>query len=85
METEPSPRETELKRKILTILTGNSSPEKHRQDAEHVFEAQKYQAYFVTTDKRILNNRDELRDICRVRIMRPTEMLQVIEERVKAR
>lgn len=71
--------ERAVARDIHAVLTGNANPEKHAQDAQHVFEAQKYGSYFVTTDKRILDKADALRRRCGVEILRPSEFLKLVE------
>jgi len=70
--------EIKLKTEILKILTGNGKPEKNGKDAEHVFEASKYGRYFITTDKRILNKKKELEDLCSVIILKPSEFLEIL-------
>ena len=49
------------------------------QDAEHVFEAQKYGKFFVTTDKGILKRKIDFGKLCGVVVLLPGEMLQLIE------
>ena len=61
--------------KIKKILAGNGKIDNIEQDAQHVFEAQKYGSYFITTDKRILSRRDELKLLFSVHIVKPTEFL----------
>ncbi len=70
----------ELNRKamILRILAGNGKPENMVKDAEHVFEADKYSSYFVTTDERILKKKEELQDVVSVHILKPSELLEII-------
>lgn len=48
---------------IRKVLRGNATSGKHDADAEHLFEASKYGAYFITEDQRILRKRAELRPI----------------------
>jgi hypothetical protein len=38
-------------------------------DAEHIFLASKYIGYFVTTDKKILNKKDQLEKVCSATIV----------------
>jgi hypothetical protein len=71
--------EIQQKAQILKILTGNGKPEKMANDAEHVFEVSKYCGYFITTDKRILNKKDELEKICSAIIVKPSEFLKIWE------
>jgi hypothetical protein len=74
--------ENEQKNKdaILNILAGDGRPANMRQDAEHVYEASKYGSYFVTTDNRILRRERELFDLCSVRVLKPSEMLNIYRE-----
>jgi hypothetical protein len=78
IQTRLTNNKIELKTKILKILTGNGKPEKMAKDAEHVFEASKYGRYFITTDKRILNKKKELEDLCSVIILKPSEFLEIL-------
>ena len=64
--------------KIHTILTGNGKPENVTDDARHIFEAQKYGSYFVTTDERLLKRADEIRAECGVDILRPSQFLELV-------
>lgn len=67
------------KSEILRILAGNGDPAKMVDDANHIFEASKYGGgYFITTDKRILSNRDELKNVCSVIIVKPSEFLKIL-------
>jgi hypothetical protein len=68
-----------LKEQILDFLAGNGRRDKMLQDAEHVFEAQKYGKFFVTTDKGILKRKIELGKLCGVVVLLPGEMLRLIE------
>lgn len=74
---ELTPQEQAFKRKLLSLLAGNGKPEKMAQDAEHVFEAQKYGSYFVTADQRLLDKAVEVRAICGVTIILPSEFLKL--------
>jgi len=81
LQTGITPGEQEFKRLILEVLTGNGKSENMRQDAEHVFEADKYGSYFVTTDARILKKRDGLRRIGVVcEILLPSELLNLLKK-----
>lgn len=80
IETSLVPEERQRKQAIWNILTGNGKPEKMKQDADHVFEAHKYGGYFVTTDGRIIIKRKDLHRICNARIVKPCELLALIEE-----
>jgi len=51
-----------------------------REDATHLFEASKHAGYFVTTDERILNKKNELENICAAKIVKPTEFLSLVQE-----
>jgi hypothetical protein len=71
--------EERLKARLLSILTGNGQPENMRQDAEHIFEAQKYGAYFVTTDHRLLKKAREVARECNLQILLPSEFLAIVK------
>lgn len=79
-ETTRTVGELSRLKQIHTILTGNGRPEKYWQDAEHVFEANKYGSYFVTTDRRILDKPGNLSNIVAVKILLPSEFLRLVEQ-----
>jgi len=79
LETNLTPMEVAKKKEIHAILTGNGKPENMLKDAEHVFESHKYGCYFVTNDHRILKKREEIMSISNALILRPTELLESIE------
>jgi hypothetical protein len=81
MEVWLTPSELVILRKIEAILAGNGKIENISQDARHVFEAQKYGSYFITTDTGILNRAPALRICCGVEIVRPSEFLAIVETR----
>ncbi len=70
---------------IETILAGNGKIENILQDARHVFEAQKYGSYFITTDSRILDRASRLRSACDVTIVKPSEFLRIVKEHLAKR
>jgi hypothetical protein len=58
--TRTSGEQTELDQ-IRLVLRGNALSGKHNADGEHLFEASKYGGrYFITHDRRVLNNRHKL-------------------------
>jgi hypothetical protein len=67
-------------REIETILAGNGKLENIIQDAQHIFEAQKYGSYFITTDFRILERAHKLRFACDVTIVKPSEFLSIAKQ-----
>ncbi len=75
--TEPEVRKL---REIETVLAGNGMVENILQDARHVFEAQKYGSYFITTDSRILDRSSKLHSVCNVTIVKPSEFLSVVTQ-----
>lgn len=79
IETSLTPDEQNRKAKILRILAGKGKPEKMIKDAEHVFEADKYSSYFVTTDERILKKREELKDVVSLNILKPSGLLEILK------
>lgn len=80
IETTLTAEEKSKKQEIWGILTGNGNPEKMKPDSEHVFEAHKYGGYFVTNDQRIINKRENLKNICNAIIVTPCEMVEIINE-----
>ena len=80
INTELTPEEHSKKQEIWSILTGNGKPESMEQDANHVFETHKYGGYFVTTDNRIIKRRTELSKICNAIIVKPCELMDLINE-----
>jgi predicted nucleic acid-binding protein len=80
IETSLNDEERARLRAIRAILAGNGRIENIIQDANHIFEAQKYGAYFVTTDERLLKKREEIKQLCTLCIVKPSEMLQLIEQ-----
>ncbi len=81
-ETPLTDGEIQLKRRILETITGNGNPENMGQDAEHVFEAQKYGSYFVTVDKGILRKAKGIKSLCGLIVLRPSEFLSMFENYV---
>jgi hypothetical protein len=75
--------ELALKRNIHTILTGNGKPEKMKEDAEHIFEAQKYGSCFITTDGRLLKHAADIHALCSVVILRPSEFLEYVRAAIE--
>lgn len=65
---------------IETILAGNGKIENILQDAMHIFDAQKYGSYFITTDSRILDRASKLRSACNVTIVKPSEFLSIVKQ-----
>ena len=75
-----TPNEVTCLRGIEAILAGNGKVQNIAQDARHVFEAQKYGSYFITTDKRILKRADALKECCGVMINTPSQFLAFLNE-----
>lgn len=65
-------------REIEDTLAGNGKRENILQDAKHIFEAQKYGSYFVTTDSRILKRADILCSNCNIVIVKPSDFLIIL-------
>jgi hypothetical protein len=79
IQVQLTPNELAILRKIEAILAGNGKIENISQDARHVFEAQKYGSYFITTDARILDRAEALRKSCGVLIVKPSEFLALVK------
>lgn len=80
-----TPGEKTVLRDIENILAGNGRIENIAQDACHVFEAQKYGSYFITTDDRILRRADALRRRAGVEVVRPSEFLALLTKNLAER
>jgi len=78
IETSLTQNEIAIRRNIHETLTGNGKPENFEADANHIFEAQKFGSYFITTDARILKFAQELQGICNINILLPTEFLKLV-------
>ena len=68
-----TPNERKRRDGIVVLLRGNSTSDKHLDDAHHIFEASKYGGYFLTTDRRILKLSGQIHDLCTVQVMKPSE------------
>jgi hypothetical protein len=79
IETNLTPDEKSTKQEIHRILTGNGKPEKMEADAAHVFESHKYGGYFITTDRRVLDKRDEISAVANAKILKPSELLDALQ------
>ena len=78
LEVGLTPNERALRQKIHRLITGQGKPEKMAADAQHLFEAQKYGSYLVTVDGRLLKFADELRNLCNLDILLPSEFLALV-------
>ena len=74
-----TPDEQIRRDRIVALLRGNSTSNRHLDDAHHIFEASKYGGFFITTDARILKLNDSIYDICTVQVMTPSDALARIE------
>ncbi len=79
-ETELNERQRLEAKIILDILAGNGDRIKMTSDANHVLEAHRHNAYFVTADERILKRRVDLKRVSRANIVKPSELIGLIEE-----
>jgi predicted nucleic acid-binding protein len=75
--------EKALLQKIERTLAGSGKRENIIQDARHIFEAQKYGSYFVTTDHRLLNKTYKIQKLCRVKIILPSEFLIIVQDHIR--
>ena len=78
-----TPAEKTRLNRIQTILAGNGKLENVADDARHVFEAQKYGSYFVTTDERLLKHAVAIQNECQVYILRPSKFLELVRTHVR--
>lgn len=80
LEVSLTPGERNVLHDIRAILAGNGKMEKILQDAQHIFEAQKYGRYFITTDARILARAPVLFGRCTVEILLPSAFLALVQK-----
>ncbi len=80
IEVSLTENERVLHKKILSTLAGSGKPENMAQDAKHIFEAQKYGSYFVTTDARLLKKAPSIKKFCNVEILKPSKFLQLLQQ-----
>jgi hypothetical protein len=78
-----TPTERTRLSRIQAILTGNGKPANVADDARHIFEAQKYGSYFVTTDERLLKRAGAIRTECGVDMLRPSQFLELVHNYVR--
>jgi len=83
IEVGRNTNERDLLHKIEVILAGEGKIENITEDALHIFEAQKYGSYFITTDNRILKRKGTLHKVCSLKIMKPSEFLSLIKSHPK--
>ncbi|WP_182155926.1 hypothetical protein [Rugamonas apoptosis] len=74
-----NPSTDEERKRVLVeeIIIGNGNRDKYLADATHVVEAGARHGYFITTDGRINDKRDELKEVCGVRVITPAEWLSL--------
>jgi hypothetical protein len=74
--------EQQRKRLIEQELRGNARPGKHTADADHLFEAEKYCAYFITHDRRILDKAGRMRSLLRpsLTVVTLAEFLEIFDQ-----
>ena len=80
VEVQRTANEDAIKQRILEIITGTGRPVNMRHDAEHIYEAQKYGSYFVTTDSRLLNKARKLDGFCGVNVLLPSQFLEIVAQ-----
>ena len=79
LEEDLTSNELEMREEIRTLIRGNAKPGKHENDADHIFELQKYGGgYFITTDSRLLSKSKELFAKYFVTTIKPTDFELVL-------
>ena len=79
-DTSLTQQERLLIQNIESTLAGNGKRDSFSQDARHIFESQKYGGYFITTDKRLIKKRQEIRQFCAANILLASEFLSLVRE-----
>ena len=72
-----APSKDEERKRVLVeeIIIGNGKRDKYLADATHAVEAGAHHGYFITTDDRINDKKDKLKEACGVMVVRPAEWL----------
>lgn len=63
--------------RVELLVGGNSKIENMEADCRHIFEAQKYGRYFVTTDKRILKKAKEIKQEFTLYVFNSSDFLEI--------
>ncbi len=83
-EVNLADEEKSMLARIERVLAGKGKVENIKQDARHVFEAQKYGSYFITADTRILKRATELREISGgIHVVTPSEFLALVLDQME--
>lgn len=85
LQVQLTSNETKILREIESTLAGNGKVENIAQDARHIFEAQKYGTYFITTDGLILRRADALRKRFGVQVLKPSDFLALTKKHLAAK
>lgn len=81
IEVNLTPQEEQELKDVEAIIVGNGKLEARKADCRHVFEAQKYGRYFVTTDNGILKRSDAIKKkFGTLFIIKPTEFLEIVKQ-----
>jgi len=79
ISTSLTPGEIQARDDIHVLVQGNAKPNKHKDDADHLFELYKFGGgYFITTDTRLLSLGKTLFDRYTITTMLPTEYEQLL-------
>ena len=73
-----TPQEMKTQLAIHEILRGDAKLLTHYADATHIAEATKYGGCFITTDKRILSRKSELKAVG-AKVLKPSEWIAIYE------
>ena len=83
IEVELTQQEETLLERVEKLVVGNGSLEKMRSDCRHIFEAQKYGRYFVTTDNRLLKKSSQIKSNFNLYVVEPSDFLETLEHYVE--
>jgi hypothetical protein len=80
-----SQEESDLK-DVQDIIVGEGNLENRKADCRHVFEAQKYGRYFITTDRGILKHADAIyKRFGTLFMVQPSEFLEIVKQNINLR
>ena len=78
IETNLAQNEISQLKRVKRIVAGdNSKPGNMDADCLHIFNAQKYGRYFITTDNRILKKKSEIKKEFTLFVFSPSDFLEI--------
>lgn len=84
LRTDLTPEEQIRKKAIEAVVIGTGQDANHKQDALHIFMADKWGKYFITTDNRLLKRRERIKQVSTgLMICKPIEFINIVMNDLK--